>query len=56
MNTNEIKQFIKQTTAMGLSSRDVIEICQTKGWTTNNEKLNGINQLFCEGWHKAVAK
>lgn len=56
MNTNELKQFNKQTTEMGLSSMDVVEICKAKGWNTDNEKLNGINQLYCEGWHKSEVK
>lgn len=56
MNKNELLQFLKQIYAMGFTPEEAEKICILNRWNTNNEKLNGINKMFCEGWHKAVAK
>lgn len=56
MNTNELLQFLKQIDAMGFTLAEAEKICILNRWNTNNEKLNGINKMFCEGCHKAVSK
>lgn len=56
MNTNELLQFLKQIDAMGFTPAEAQKICILNHWNTNNEKLNGINKMFCEGWHKAEVK
>lgn len=53
MNTNELLQFLKQIDAMGFTLAEAEKICILNRWNTNNEKLNGINKMFCEGWNIA---
>lgn len=51
MNTNEIKQILTQAEKIGLSTMGELSlICKVCKWRTNNEKINGVNDIFCRDW------
>lgn len=51
MNTNELKQVLEQAIKMGIETTgDLVEVIETNGWQTNNEIINGINEMFCNDW------
>ena len=51
MNTNELKQFLGQAIKMGIETTgDLVEVIAANGWETNNEIIDGINNLFCNNW------
>lgn len=51
MNTNELKQVLEQAIKMGIETTgDLIEVIEANGWQTNNEIINGINEMFCSNW------
>lgn len=51
MNTNELKQVLEQAIKMGIETTgDLVEVIETNGWQTNNEIINGINEMFCSNW------
>lgn len=49
MNTNELQQILRQAQKLGLSTfGELVNLSEIKGWKTNNEIINGINELYCE--------
>ena len=51
MNTNEIKQILTQAEKIGLATMgQFLKLCHVCKWRTNNEKINGINNIFCLDW------
>ena len=51
MNTNELKQVLEQSIKIGIETTgDLVEVIEANGWQTNNEIIDGINNLFCNNW------
>lgn len=49
-NSNEREQVMRQALEMGItSSKLLFELCKRKNWTSRNDIINGVNELFVKG-------
>ena len=49
-NPNEREQVMRQALEMGITSSDLLfELCKRENWTSKNDIINGVNELFVNG-------
>lgn len=50
LNQSEARQVVMQATELGLCTADqLFSLCKAKNWSTKNELINGLNELFVKG-------
>ena len=49
-NQDEREQVMRQACEMGIKTSDLLfELCKSKNWTSKNEVINGVNELYVKG-------
>ena len=56
MNTNELTQILTQAEKIGLATiGELAELFRVCKYRTNNDKINGVNDIFCRDWWEVAS-